>query len=273
MAEETARQIEDELLICRRLADETDFGFLRGSATRLPHRWDLSATLVTRIEPLENAYEYIDGTFRPDVRRLLKLLSGVELYGNELAAVRELLQNAFDAVRERIARERLANRDDPNRAEMLGQLYEVVLVLEQEGDGRLQVRCAQFPKSDWTVAAPGWIREPSTYAEQSLSVLMPKLRSPTGFANLADNLEDLVPGERLSTWQQARDRSQALHDAAHGRLRWSEPVVGNLPNGLGRYRFFFPWFELEGGPCLHFLSLAWLGHPPLLQHKRLDTAA
>jgi HSP90 family molecular chaperone len=42
------------------------------------------------------------------MRRFLKLLSGVELYGNELAAVRELLQNACDAVRERIARERLA---------------------------------------------------------------------------------------------------------------------------------------------------------------------
>ena len=395
--EETARQIKEELDICRRLADETDFGFLPGSTTRLPHCWDLSATLVTRIEPFEDTYEYIDGTFRPDVRRLLKLLSGVELYGNELAAVRELLQNAFDAVRERIARERLANPDDPNRAEILGQIYEVVLVLEQEGEAywlvcrdqgagmskgiirdhllvsgasrrddllrlqrqceaagfplertarfgigvlsyfmiadevrirtrrcqstdhsegtgwsfvtdglngfgelrrdpsftegtevrlrvkraliaddpaalwqrivtyvkealahlpcRLRARCAQFPESDWTVAAPGWIREPSTYAEQSLSVLTPKLRSPTGFANLADNLEDLVPGERLSTWQQARDRSQVLYDAAHGSLRWSEPVVGDLPDGLGRYRFFFPWFELEGGPCLHFFEI------------------
>lgn len=393
---ETARQIEDELLVCRRLADETDFGFLPGSK-RLPHRWDISATLVTRIEPFEDTYEYIDGTFRPDVRRLLKLLSGVKLYGNELAAVRELLQNAFDAVRERTARERLANPDDRNRAELLGRLYEVMLTLEQEGDSywlvcrdpgagmskdiirdhllvsgasrrddllrlqrqceaagfslertarfgigvlsyfmiadevrirtrrcqsahhgestgwsfvtdglngfgelrrdpdfndgtevrlrikpaliaknsadlwqqivtyvkkslthlpcRLRIRCAQFPESDWTVATPGWVREPSTYVEQSLSVMTPKLRSPTGFADLADNLEDLVPGERLRAWQQARDRSQALHDAAHGRLRWSEPVVGDLPNGLGRYRFFFPWFELEGGPCLHFFEI------------------
>ncbi len=102
---------------------------------------------------------------------------------------------------------------------------------------------------------PGWIRKPSTYAEQSLSVLTPKLRSPTGFANLADNLADLVPQERLSTWQQARDRSEALHDAAYGRLRWSEPVVGDLPDGLGRDRFFFPWFELEGGLCLHFFEI------------------
>ncbi len=131
---ETACQIEQELLVCRRLADETNFSFLRGSSRPLPHRWDLSATLTTRIEPLSNTYEYIDGTFRPDIRRLLRLLGGVELYGSDLAAVRELLQNAFDAVRERIARELLLEPTDPQRAVLLGRLYSVELRLE-EADG------------------------------------------------------------------------------------------------------------------------------------------
>lgn len=110
---DTAAMIEAELLVCRRLADETDFSRLRGSSAELPHRWDLSATLTQRIEPLDDAYEFIDGSFRPDVRRVLRLLAGVELYGDPMAAVRELLQNAFDAVRERIARERLS---DPSTA-------------------------------------------------------------------------------------------------------------------------------------------------------------
>jgi hypothetical protein len=38
---------------------------------------------------------------------LPQILSGKELYGNELIAIRELLQNAFDAVREQVAYERL----------------------------------------------------------------------------------------------------------------------------------------------------------------------
>ncbi|MEI2769698.1 MAG: hypothetical protein ABTR54_09465 [Candidatus Competibacter sp.] len=413
---DTANQIEQELLVCRRLADETDFGFLPGSSTRLPHRWDLSAALVKRIEPFNNAYEYIDGTFRPDVRRLLKLLSGIELYGNELAAVRELLQNAFDAVRERIARERLANPTDPNRAELLGRLYQVILGLEQQGDAywlvcrdqgagmskgiirdhllvsgasrrddllrlqrqceeagfrlertarfgigvlsyfmiadevhirtrrcqsathgedtgwsfvtdslngfgelkrdpdfiegtevrlrvkrtligndpailwqrivayvrealthipcQLHVSCTQFPESNWSVGASGWVRDPAVYAEQSLSVLTPNLQPPTQFANLADHLGDLVPGERFSTWRRAKDRSQTLHDMAHRCLRWSEPVVGNLPDGLGRYRFFFPWFELEGGPCLHFFEIEEIGGTMVAQaSSRSDNIA
>jgi len=83
----------------------------------LPHHWNIEPTLATSVEPLGQCYEYIDGTFRPDVRRLLELLSGIELYGNELVSIRELLQNAFDAVREQIARECLERPNDKERAQ------------------------------------------------------------------------------------------------------------------------------------------------------------
>ena len=67
--------------------------------------WRLAPAVVRDIRPANDSYEYIDGAFRPDEARLLQLLSGEQLYGNPLVAVREeLLQNAFDAVREKIAR-------------------------------------------------------------------------------------------------------------------------------------------------------------------------
>jgi len=393
---DTHRQIEQELLVCRRLARQTDFGRMPGSSKRLPHLWNLSETLDMRISPL-GGYEYIDGTFRPDVRRVLKLLSGLELYGDELASVREMLQNAFDAVRERIARERLTDAADPERPALLGSLYEVALQFVKNGEGywlvcrdsgagmtkeiirdhllvsgasrrddllrlkrrceavgfqlertarfgigvlsyfmigdevhirsrrcqaegegedtgwlfvtdglngfgelrrdpgciagtevsvrlkcdligdapavlwqrivayvkaalthlpcRLRLTCSEFPEFDWSIHVAGWSREPSTYAERSLSVLTPRVSSPARFADLADNLGDLVPGDRLKVWGNNQKSAQSLHDKAHGCLRWSVPVLGDLPNGLGRYRFFFPWFELDGGPCLHFFDI------------------
>jgi len=59
------------------------------------------------VRPYKDAYVYIEGSFRPNTEKLLELLAGTALYEEPLAAVRELLQNAFDAVRERIAYERL----------------------------------------------------------------------------------------------------------------------------------------------------------------------
>ena len=50
---DTATQMEQELQVCRRLDAETNFGFLKGSSRKLPHRWDLSQNLIISIRPLD----------------------------------------------------------------------------------------------------------------------------------------------------------------------------------------------------------------------------
>jgi hypothetical protein len=113
--EETIDAIEHELALCRRLADAMRFEKPVGPGADLPHRWVLQSNVFRDVEPRDGAYHYIDGAFRPNTQRLLDLLSGTALYGEPLAAVRELLQNAFDAVRELIAYRRLQqpNPSDP----------------------------------------------------------------------------------------------------------------------------------------------------------------
>jgi len=106
---ETADAVERELSLCRRLHDETNFQ-AGASSHRLPHRWVLSASVRTDVQARHESYEYVDGSFRPDTRRILQLLGGLSLYGHQFVAVRELLQNAFDAVREEIAYESLSRR-------------------------------------------------------------------------------------------------------------------------------------------------------------------
>ncbi len=95
--------------------------------------WHLAPALLRDIRPYDQSYEYIDGAFRPDTSRLLQLLSGEQLYGNSLVAVRELLQNAFDAVREKIARRLLdphiGNPADRSWEEKLGNDEKVTLTL------------------------------------------------------------------------------------------------------------------------------------------------
>jgi len=133
----TVDDVDRELLGSRRLADETQFHRMAGREDDLPHRWRLETSVRAKVVPREGTYEYIDGTFRPDPSRLLELVGGVELYGSPLAAVRELLQNAFDAVRDQIARQRL-RQDDPSSeevAELLARTHSVSLVLEQSEEG------------------------------------------------------------------------------------------------------------------------------------------
>lgn len=104
--EDTIADVERELRVCRRLNDDRDFAVYGGSPV-LQHRWHLGVAVQQDIQARNSAYQYIDGAFRPNTRKVLDLLGGLELYGDRLAAVRELLQNAFDAVREQIARQRL----------------------------------------------------------------------------------------------------------------------------------------------------------------------
>lgn len=102
---------------------------------KIVHRkWGLASSVIRNIEPAPNTYEYVDGAFRPNTSRLLQLLSGEQLYGEPLAAVRELLQNAFDAVREKIARRRLLshviNPSNPILEKQFGDEERVILTLE-----------------------------------------------------------------------------------------------------------------------------------------------
>ena len=107
--------------------------------------WHLAPAVVRDIRPANDSYEYIDGAFRPDKARLLQLLSGEQLYGNPLVAVRELLQNAFDAVREKIARLRLDpktdNPADSSHEETLGNQERVTLILRPGDYGEWLIIC------------------------------------------------------------------------------------------------------------------------------------
>jgi len=135
--ETTIEQINHELALCRKLGDDTHFEVCPGRAALLPHRWELTTSAYVDIRARDDAYEYIDGSFRPDTQKLLQLLSGVELYGHEMVAVRELLQNAFDAVREQIAYGRLEDPDpaNPTTERKFSQVNRVDLRLEFSPDG------------------------------------------------------------------------------------------------------------------------------------------
>lgn len=97
--------------------------------------WHLAPALVRRIQPQPGTYRYIDGAFRPNTQRLLQLLSNEQLYGKPIVAVRELLQNAFDAVREKIARKRLeahiTDKADRKWEALLGNQEKVTLTLRR----------------------------------------------------------------------------------------------------------------------------------------------
>lgn len=135
--ETTANEIDQELRICRTLADEKNFQKCPGLETLQPHRWDLLPSVHRDIAPKGDTYVYIDAGFRPDTQKMLQLLSGVELYGSAMVAVRELLQNAFDAIKEQIAYERLSrpNPKDLLLQKNLGKLHRVNLTLEDRPDG------------------------------------------------------------------------------------------------------------------------------------------
>jgi hypothetical protein len=133
---ETADAIDKELRLCDALGAEKPFSQLPKHEP-LPHVWNLPDTIYRDVKPHKNSYEYIEGAFRPDTPRLLEMLAGLELYGDHLSSVRELLQNAFDAVREKIAYERLRvpAADDPSDIKWLtefGNKHQVTLSLEAD---------------------------------------------------------------------------------------------------------------------------------------------
>jgi hypothetical protein len=132
--EETADDIDAEMALCRKIADDSPLGAIPGEP-EIPYPWWLPAAVHRNIEPRDGTYEYIDGAFRPDTRKILSLLSGTALYQTPFHAVRELAQNAFDAVAERIAYQRLGQLKPASGklAKQLAEQHRVSLQLETEG--------------------------------------------------------------------------------------------------------------------------------------------
>lgn len=133
--EDTATQIEAELRLCEELIRRKPLT-QSYSISLSGYKWDVNPFVKRDIRPEGNAYEYIDGAFRPNTAKLLEILGGHQLYGESIWAYRELIQNAFDAVREQLAWQ-IINKDlDPK--ENLPKLKELVAIdlslVEKEGE-------------------------------------------------------------------------------------------------------------------------------------------
>lgn len=137
-----ADDIDAELAGCAAIASRLPFNYCPGFNDQ-KRDWSLAPACHREVKPANELYEYIDGAFRPNTPKLLQLLSGTQLYDTPLASVRELLQNAFDAVREKIARRRLQkeNPGDPKWETDLGNHEHVTLTLHQTIDGTLRLTC------------------------------------------------------------------------------------------------------------------------------------
>jgi hypothetical protein len=134
--------IDAELACCVTLQQEGAFG--RGNVKetdRSRYIWPWPSSVSADIREKDDKFTYIEGAFRPNVKNLLGLLSGTALYGSPLAAVRELLQNALDAVGEQIAYERLQRDASADSELSLRRLGTVRLQFEYDGD-RYWLRCS-----------------------------------------------------------------------------------------------------------------------------------
>ncbi len=132
---ETADMVDAELQNCA--AIEQQNGYRRGIKLdgAENYRWPWPMRLARDIRPEEDTFVYIDGAFRPEPRRIVELLGGTRLYGNPFAAIRELVQNAFDAVRERMAYQLLSDvtKDLKAAQSAHAKLHRVELTFERDG--------------------------------------------------------------------------------------------------------------------------------------------
>ena len=135
---DTLSGIRTELELCGRISREKPFHL--SAFGKLPHAWTFPEIIHEDISSKDDRYVYINGAFRPNGQRLLDILSGTALYSTPLAAVRELLQNAFDAVRESIALEAL-NTPSSVYLDHPGERHHVEVSLEEREDGRTWLVC------------------------------------------------------------------------------------------------------------------------------------
>lgn len=130
---DTASQIETELKLCQDIFNSEKINNALTKRFRKEYKWTLQSYISKTIEPLNNQYEFIEGYFRPKIAKVLELLGGEQLYGNTNSAVRELIQNAFDATRIQIAYEIVKTDLDYNDwALKLGEKYPVKIKLEKD---------------------------------------------------------------------------------------------------------------------------------------------
>ena len=96
-----ADQIEHETNLCNTLNGEIPLRNIAPS-NDLKHEWNILPSIYRGIKETGN-YEFIDGTFKPNSKKLLQLLAGTELYGNPILAIREIVQNSLDAIKVQMA--------------------------------------------------------------------------------------------------------------------------------------------------------------------------
>ena len=131
---ETSDIIQNELQLCNSLKNIKPLNISR--AGNINHyEWILEPIIDKDIHAKENTYVYIQGGFKPNTDKILELLGGNQLYGNPIWAYRELLQNAFDAIKEKIAYQILTeNRDPKIFLRQLGDLHTIKISLEKRGE-------------------------------------------------------------------------------------------------------------------------------------------
>ena len=133
--EETAMWIEQELRLCDELIkikplQYSSFKYLNY------YSWNIESLVYKDIVPKDGTYEYIQGGFRPNTAKILDMLGGSQLYGDAIWAYRELIQNSFDAIKERIAYQIIHEERNPSEfLKKLGNIYSIELELQSRGDG------------------------------------------------------------------------------------------------------------------------------------------
>lgn len=103
--EETIFQIQSEIHLCNQLNERKPYNYIN-PRLNVDYKWDLKLQNID-VKPFEDSYVYIKGSFRPNVYKILELLGGEALYGDIFASIRELVQNCFDSIKERVAYKRL----------------------------------------------------------------------------------------------------------------------------------------------------------------------
>lgn len=133
--EETAQWIEDELKLCDELSKKQPLN-LSSFRNLYNYQWNIVPYIHRDILPKENSYDYIQGAFKPNTAKILELLGGSQLYGNSIWAFRELIQNSFDAIKERIAYQIINDNKNPKEfLPKLGDLFSIEIKLEKRSDG------------------------------------------------------------------------------------------------------------------------------------------
>lgn len=128
-----ADQIEQETILCNTLIGEIPLRNISPS-NDLKHEWSLLPSVYRGIKEAGN-YEFIDGTFKPNSKKLLQLLAGTELYGNPILAIREVIQNSLDAIKIQMAYKVLEDGvNQQEQVELLKNKYSIDINIHLEHD-------------------------------------------------------------------------------------------------------------------------------------------